>query len=165
MFVFLVIHNVKCILRIKFSSVACLAAPYFPALPHKERHFLKINWNINVCFERSTNFVWNFLTLRRIQRDSTINFHTSSRSMDVILVRLQQNLNFLDGVLKSTHIPNFMKICPVGAELFHANRHGDANSRFSQFYQKVQKQRCTGLKWIAEYINDAKSFDLILSNK
>jgi hypothetical protein len=122
MFVFLVIHNVKCILRIKFSSVACLAAPYFPALPHKERHFLKINWNINVCFESSTNFVWNFLTLRRIQRDSTINFHTSSRSMDVILVRLQQSLNFLDGVLKSTHIPNFMKICPVGAELFHANR-------------------------------------------
>jgi hypothetical protein len=30
-------------------------------------------------------------------------------------------LNFLDGVSKDYQISNFMKICPVGAELFHAN--------------------------------------------
>jgi len=32
-----------------------------------------------------------------------------------------------------------MKICPVGTELFHANRqtdrHDEANSRISQFYE------------------------------
>jgi hypothetical protein len=35
-----------------------------------------------------------------------------------------------------------MKIRPVGAELFHAdrqtdNRHNDANSRFPQFYERA----------------------------
>jgi hypothetical protein len=38
-----------------------------------------------------------------------------------------------------------MKIHPVGAELFHADgwtdRHDEANSRFSQFYDAPQKQR------------------------
>jgi hypothetical protein len=29
-----------------------------------------------------------------------------------------------------------MKIRPVGAELFHADRHDEANSRFSQFCEK-----------------------------
>ena len=34
-----------------------------------------------------------------------------------------------------------MKICPVGAELFHADRqtdkHDEANSRFSQFFESA----------------------------
>jgi len=32
---------------------------------------------------------------------------------------------FLDKLSKNTQIPNFMKIRPVGAELFHANRRPD----------------------------------------
>jgi len=39
---------------------------------------------------------------------------------------------------------NFMKIRPVGAELFHADvqmdRHDEANSRFSRFCECVQKK-------------------------
>jgi hypothetical protein len=46
---------------------------------------------------------------------------------------------------KNTQILNFMKIRPVGAELFHANgqtdgrtdRHDEANSRFSQFCERA----------------------------
>jgi hypothetical protein len=44
---------------------------------------------------------------------------------------------------KNTHISNFMKICPVGAELFHADRqtdgHNEANSRFSEFCKRTSK--------------------------
>jgi len=30
-----------------------------------------------------------------------------------------------------------MKICPVGAELFHAERHDEANSQISQFCERA----------------------------
>ena len=43
---------------------------------------------------------------------------------------------------KNTQISNLMKIRPVEAELFHAedkraDRHGEANSRFSQFCESA----------------------------
>ena len=34
-------------------------------------------------------------------------------------------MNFLDRFSKNTQIPNFIKIRPVGAELFHADRWAD----------------------------------------
>jgi len=44
----------------------------------------------------------------------------------------------VDRLSKNTHIPNFMRIRPVEAELFRADgqidRHNEANSPFSQFY-------------------------------
>ena len=46
-------------------------------------------------------------------------------------------------ILKNTQILNFMKIRPVGAEMFHADRrtdkHDEANSRFSQFCWRTLK--------------------------
>ena len=38
---------------------------------------------------------------------------------------------------KTTEIWTFMKICQVGDELFHADRHDEANSRFSQFCERA----------------------------
>jgi len=49
---------------------------------------------------------------------------------------------------KNAQILNFMKICPLEAELFHADggaeteengtdRHDEANSRFSQFWERI----------------------------
>ena len=35
------------------------------------------------------------------------------------------NLKFLDMFLKNTQTPTFIKVCPVGAELFHAERRTD----------------------------------------
>jgi len=41
---------------------------------------------------------------------------------------------------KYSVLSKFMKICPVGAELFHADRrtdrHDEANSRFPQFCER-----------------------------
>jgi hypothetical protein len=48
-------------------------------------------------------------------------------------------LEFSQRIFQNTQISNFMKIRPVGAELFRADRrkysHNEANSRFSQFYK------------------------------
>ena len=43
---------------------------------------------------------------------------------------------------KNIQITNFMKIRPVGAELFHAetDKHDEANSRFLQFCERAQKR-------------------------
>ena len=38
-----------------------------------------------------------------------------------ILFRLKRNLSYLDRVTKNTDVSIFMKIRPVGAELFHAD--------------------------------------------
>jgi hypothetical protein len=42
---------------------------------------------------------------------------------------------------KKPQVSSFMKMCPFGAELFHAggqtDRHDEANSRVSQFCERV----------------------------
>ena len=57
-----------------------------------------------------------------------------------ILIKLE----FSQQIFGNPHISNFMKIRPVGAELFHeggrTERDGEANSRFSQISQRVKEQ-------------------------
>ena len=53
------------------------------------------------------------------------NVHRSSRRVPVIILRFQSYMNFLDRFWKNTQIQNFMKIRPVGAELFHADGRTD----------------------------------------
>jgi hypothetical protein len=98
-----------------------------------------------------------FLILRRIQRNIIIDVRRSSCKVPVIHVKFQRNLNFLVRFSKTTQIENLMKIHPVGAELFHVDgerrtdghagrqadrqtdRHDEANTRFSQFCEKLWK--------------------------
>jgi hypothetical protein len=79
-----------------------------------------------------------FLILRKIQRHIIINVHISARKVPNIFVRIEINSYFLDRFLKNTQIPNFMKIRPVRAELFHADsktdRYDKANNRFSKVF-------------------------------
>jgi hypothetical protein len=56
-----------------------------------------------------------------------------------MLVRFELNLNFLDFFYKKKiKISNYLKICPVGAELFREDRHDEADSRFPQFCERPQ---------------------------
>ena len=67
----------------------------------------------------STSLSETFPILRRIYRESIVNVNSSACKVAVILLQLQLNLNFLHRFIPN--ISNFMKICPVGAELFHAD--------------------------------------------
>jgi len=46
-------------------------------------------------------------------------------TVPIILFRYKSSLNFLNRFSKNTQISNFMKIRPVGAELFHADGQTD----------------------------------------
>ena len=81
-----------------------------------------------------------FIILRRIEWDVIKNVYWSSCKVNVIPVRFDWNLNFLYRFSKNPHISNFVKIRPVGAELFHEERRmdrHDANSSFSQFRKRA----------------------------
>ena len=58
---------------------------------------------------------------------------------------------------KSTPILNFIKLRPVGVELFHADGQTDGydqtNSRFSQFYEYAQKNRSTLQRWCHYFVS------------
>jgi len=81
-----------------------------------------------------------FLILRRNERDMIISEHGSSCKVPVILVRFSWKLNFLDMFSKSNQKANFMKIwqwepsCCMQTD-GRTDRHDEANSRFSQFYE------------------------------
>jgi hypothetical protein len=51
-------------------------------------------------------------------------------------------VEFLDTFSRSTQISNLIKICPVAAELFHADGrtdgHDEANSHLSQFCEDAK---------------------------
>jgi len=69
--------------------------------------------------------------------------HRSSCKVPVIPNRLLWNLNFLKRFSKNTQILNLMKIYPVVAEQFLADRwtdrHSESNSCFSQIWEGAQK--------------------------
>jgi hypothetical protein len=80
-----------------------------------------------------------FLVLRRPERDMIKNIYWFSCKVPVIFVRFRWNLKCFDGLSKSTQIPNFMKILPVGTEMFHAYRRTDVTRlivAFSRFCER-----------------------------
>jgi len=67
------------------------------------------------------------MILNKIQRDIVLNVYSSSCNVDVILVRLRWNLNFLYRFFyKNAHISHFIKIRPTGAEFFHVGGRDEA---------------------------------------
>ena len=107
-----------------------------------------IFWKKNEVIEHkivsifSTVLSKTFLILRRIQLFFVTTVQRSSCKLRVILFRFQWNFNFIHRFSENSQISNFMKILPVGAELFHADRrtdrHDEANRRFSKFYERAQ---------------------------
>jgi hypothetical protein len=108
-------------------SVACPFLPYFATLSHK-RHSLreKVIEHQMCVLIFSTILSEIFLILWRIQRDIIINVYRSACQIPVFLVRLRRNFNFLDRFSKEKKKnSNFMKIFPVGAELFQTDSQTD----------------------------------------
>jgi hypothetical protein len=68
-----------------------------------------------------------FSLWKKNKRD-IINVHKFSFKVPVILVSFLCNFTFLDRFAKNTQIPNFTEICPVGAELFHADGQTDGQA-------------------------------------
>jgi hypothetical protein len=95
-------------------------------IPHyliNDTIFRKTLLNMQYVFWFSLQ-LWSeiFLILSITQRDTYINAHRSSRKVPVIRVRFEWNLNFLDILSKNAQMSNFMKIRPLGTELFHTGK-------------------------------------------
>jgi hypothetical protein len=82
-----------------------------------------------------------FHILKRMEQDIIKNVHRSSHIVPLFLLDLYRILNVLDIISKYTPTQKFMKLHSVRAKSFNADgrtgRHEEANSRFSQFYERA----------------------------
>ena len=112
---------------------------YISTLPHKRHIFRKKNVTEHKMCELifSANLSQTFLILRRNDPDMIKKVYWSSCKCLLFLSDYNTTWNFSTYFRKkNTQIPNFMKIRPVGTELFDTgrqrSRHDKASSSFSQ---------------------------------
>jgi hypothetical protein len=89
----------------------------------------------------STKLPTAFLTARSTERDIINVQRSSCKAGPPVIVKFLWNLNFLDRFSTNVQLSNFMKIYPVGAQLFHADGrragYNEAISGFSQFCERA----------------------------
>jgi hypothetical protein len=78
------------------------------------------NNNIKMCFDLVYNFCLKTCYSKRTEQDMIINRYCSPCKVRITAVRVHRNLNF-DTFFKNTQVSYFMKIRPVGTELFHGD--------------------------------------------
>jgi len=107
-------HNVICGLS------GCTISVY--VISQMARFSKKTLSNIKRLFEFSLRLLPEiFLIVRRTERGTITDVLRFPRRVTVILERFSWNLNFLDTFSKNTLTSHFIKIRPVGAELFRVN--------------------------------------------
>jgi len=91
----------------------------------------------------ATLFVWNIFHSKNNSARSYKNVRTSSCKVPMLLQHFKKRLIFSIEFQKNPQISNFMKICPVGDELFYLedrqtdSRNDESDSRFSQFRERI----------------------------
>jgi hypothetical protein len=117
----LVIQHAKRMRHVTFSSLACVAPPYFSTLSHKRHDFQKTLLNLKCLVWFSLQlYSERFLILRRNRRD-IINVDWCSCRIPLYSCQILMKLEFSRQIFERSS--NIIKIRPVGAELFHADRH------------------------------------------
>jgi hypothetical protein len=134
-------------MRIRHTVICDLprATIFFHIISLTVRFSKNVTGHKMCAFVIYTTFAWNLSHSKNKWSRYDKNAYWSSCKVSVNLVRLERNFNFLDRCSKNPQISNFIKIRPVGAELFHADertddqtdgqtdRHDETNSRFSKF--------------------------------
>ena len=139
-FVALVIQHAKRTRHV-ILSVAPQVLQHFYTLYHKRHDFRKNVTEHKMCvLIFPTTFVWKF---SHSKKNSARYYQYCTLVLKYLLFLSHFNECWisLTDFSKNTQIKNFMKIRPVGSELFHADgwrgRRDEANSRFPQFCESV----------------------------
>ena len=109
--------------------------------------YFNLNFNVFflncICWRVNSTCIKMHGATMNIKHLSTL--FRSSGTVTLILVQVWRNWNFLARLSKNSQISNFTKVCPMGAELFHADgqtdRHDEANSCFSKICEGVKGTR------------------------
>jgi hypothetical protein len=82
--------------------------------------------NLKCVFRFSLQLLYEiFLTLRIIQRDIVINVLRPSCKLHAVFFHILMKLEFCEQIFENPQIWNLIKIHPVGAALFYADRRTD----------------------------------------
>ena len=116
--------GIQLAMRMRHNVICGLprSTTYFHIISYTSRFSTEVMENKMCVPIFSTTFSEIVFISRRSERDMIKNVHWSSCRVPFILVRLRWSLNFIESFSKNAQISNFMKIRPVRAELFHADR-------------------------------------------
>ena len=140
----LVIRHANPIFSAKSCIVSCGLSGctvFFPITSQTARFSKKKKKSVanKICVPiLSTSFVWNFLFLRRIQRDFVINVRTSSCEVPLFMSDFNETWNFQTDFRNTVkHQISWKSAQWEPTFSMRTDRHDEVSSRFSQFCERA----------------------------